>query len=91
METSIQDILFNICKDYDISEEMIEPIKRKLKKEFYFKLKDIKNLTKEKWKDYMLPDNLYNLLYDKYSLECHKCQWTICNELKKKQKMYLQL
>ena len=47
METSIQDILFNLCKEYDISEEQIGPIKRKLKKEFYFKLKDIKNLTKE--------------------------------------------
>ena len=81
METSIQDILFNICKEYDISEEQIGPIKRKLKKEFYFKLKDIKNLTKEKWKDYMLPDNLYNLLYDKFTVESKKCQWTVCNEL----------
>ena len=29
----------------------------------------------------MLPDNLYNLLYDKFTVESKKCQWTVCNEL----------
>lgn len=72
METSLNDILLSICKEYDLSEDSIQPIKIKLSKEFYFKLKDLKNLNKEKWKEYMLPDNLYNILLDKLNQEKKK-------------------
>ena len=51
METSLNDILLSICKEYDLSEDSIQPIKSKLSKEFYFKLKDFKNLNTKQWKE----------------------------------------
>ena len=81
METSLNDILLSICKEYDLSEDSIQPIKIKLSKEFFFKLKDLKNLNKEKWKEYMLPDNLYNILLDKLNQEKKKTQVKIIKEI----------
>ena len=81
METSLNDILLSICKEYDLSEDSIQPIKSKLSKEFYFKLKDFKNLNTKQWKEYMLPDNLYNILLDKYAQEKKKKQTKIIKEI----------
>ena len=79
METSLNDILLSICKEYDLSEDSIQPIKSKLSKEFYFKLKDFKNLNTKQWKEYMFPDNLYNILLDKYAQEID--EFTSTNEV----------
>ena len=81
MENSLNDILLSICKEYELPEDSIQPIKAKLSKEFYFKLKDFNNLNKEKWKEYMLPDNLYNLLLEKFTQENKKNELKSLNEI----------
>jgi hypothetical protein len=48
METSLDSILDLIKNSYSIDEEKISPIKKLLKKQFYFKAKDMKFLTYEK-------------------------------------------
>ncbi len=65
METSLDSILDLIKNSYSIDEEKISPIKKLLKKQFYFKAKDMKFLTYEKWLNYSLPDNLYFLITEK--------------------------
>ena len=66
METSIKNILIEISKEYNLDYSVIQPIITRLNKEFYFKLKDIKNLSKETWKSFNLPLNLFYLLNEKY-------------------------
>lgn len=69
METSIEEILTQICNEYNQPKKQIEPIIEKLNMEFYYKLKDVKNLSNEKWKEFKLPDNLYNLLIERFNKE----------------------
>ena len=66
METSIKNILIEISKEYNLDFSIIQPIITRLNKEFYFKLKDIKNLSKETWISFNLPLNLFYLLNEKY-------------------------
>ncbi len=66
MDIPLKNILKDIQKEYDLDDEVIEPIIKKLNKEFYFKLKDIKNLSEETWTKFDLPLNLYYILNELY-------------------------
>ena len=66
MDVPLKNILKDIQKEYDLDDEVIEPIIKKLNKEFYFKLKDIKNLSEETWTKFDLPLNLYYILNELY-------------------------
>lgn len=79
METSIEEILTQICNEYNQPKKQIEPIIEKLNMEFYYKLKDVKNLSNEKWKDYKLPDNLYNLVIERFNKESKIAKYEISN------------
>ena len=77
METAMDLILRKIGNDYGCPEEQITPIIQKLNKEFFFKLKDFKNLNSQKWKEYDLPDNLFHLLEEKYKQEEKKGKYSM--------------
>ena len=66
MDVPLKNILKDIQKEYDLDDEVIEPIIKKLNKEFYFKLKDIKNLSEDTWTKFDLPLNLYHILNEIY-------------------------
>ncbi len=66
METTLSKILFDFCYEYNLEISQVQPVIDKLNSEFYFRLKDMKHLTIQKWKDLNLPENLYNILNDKY-------------------------
>ena len=66
MDAPLKKILKDIQKEYDMDDEVIDPIIKKLNKEFYFKLKDIKNLSEETWTKFDLPLNLYYILNELY-------------------------
>ncbi len=72
METTFDEILDKIKEEYEIDNEIILSIKEKLSKEFYFRLKDFKNLDNKKWEKFGLPDNLFNLIEDKFKKEKEK-------------------
>lgn len=40
---------------------------KRLKKNFFLKLKDMEKITKQTWEKYDLPENLFELLMDKYN------------------------
>ena len=79
MDIPLKNILKDIQKEYDLDDEVIEPIIKKLNKEFYFKLKDIKNLSEETWTKFDLPLNLYYILNELYQ--------TALNENSQKEKI----
>jgi hypothetical protein len=62
MESPLKKILKEIQNEYGMDDEVIDPIIKKLNQEFYFKLKDIKNLSLEIWQKFGLPTNLYYIL-----------------------------
>ena len=66
MDASLEDIIKEIGKDYGFEDKLIEPYIKTLRKEYYVKLKDIKNISEKSWKSLNLPMNLYNLLKEKY-------------------------
>ena len=66
METTLSKILFDFCYEYNLEISQVQPVIDKLNSEFYFRLKDMKHLTIQKWKDLNLPENLYNISNDKY-------------------------
>ena len=67
MESTLSKILNDFCYQYNLEKSQVEPIIKKLNQEFYFRLKDMKHLTIEKWKNLKLPDNLFNILEEKYN------------------------
>ena len=66
MDAPLKKILKDIQNEYGMDDDMIDPIIKKLNKEFYFKLKDIKNLTEDTWNKFELPTNLYYILNELY-------------------------
>ena len=66
MESPLKKILKEIQNEYGMDDEVIDPIIKKLNQEFYFKLKDIKNLSLEIWQKFGLPTNLYYILNELY-------------------------
>ena len=55
-----------VGKEYEMEDEIINEIIKKLQKEFYIKLKHMKNLSIETWKQLDLPINLYYVLNELY-------------------------
>ncbi len=66
MDAPLKKILKDIQNEYGMDDDMIDPIIKKLNKEFYFKLKDIKNLSEDTWNKFELPTNLYYILNELY-------------------------
>ena len=66
MDAPLKKILKDIQNEYGMDDDMIDPIIKKLNKEFYFKLKDIKNLSEDTWNKFDLPTNLYYILNELY-------------------------
>ena len=69
MDNALSKILFDFCYQYNLETTRVQPIIDKLNMEFYFKLKDMKHLSIEKWKGLNLPENLFYILEEKYN-EC---------------------
>lgn len=66
MERSLKDVIKEVGKEYDMDDEIIDSIVKKLQKEFYLKLKHMKNLSIETWKSLDLPINLYYVIKELY-------------------------
>ena len=66
MEKSLKDIVKEVGKEYEMEDEIINGIIKKLQKEFYVKLKHMKNLSIDTWKSLGLPINLYYVLNELY-------------------------
>ena len=66
METPINKIIIDFSYEYNLAESLIQPIIQKLNQEFFIRIKDMKYLSFDKWKDHNLPENLYNILKEKY-------------------------
>ena len=66
MEKSLKEIVKEVGKEYEMEDDIINDIIRKLQKEFYVKLKHMKNLTIDIWRSLGLPINLYYVLYELY-------------------------
>ena len=66
MDKSLKEIIKEVGKEYEMDDEIINDIIKKLQKEFYIKLKHMKNLTIETWKSLELPINLYYVLNELY-------------------------
>ena len=66
MEKNLKEIIKEVGKEYEMEEEIINKIIKKLHKEFYIKLKHMKNLSIETWKSLELPINLFYVLNDLY-------------------------
>ena len=66
MEKNLKEIIKEVGKEYEMEEEIINEIIKKLHKEFYIKLKHMKNLSIETWKSLELPINLFYVLNDLY-------------------------
>ena len=66
MEKSLKDIIKEVGKEYDLEENIINDVIQKLQKQFYIKLKHMKNLSIDTWKSLDLPINLYYVLYELY-------------------------
>ena len=66
METTLSKILFDFCYEYNLDVSQVQPVIDKLNSEFYFRLKDMKHLTLQKWKELNLPENLFNIINEKY-------------------------
>jgi len=66
MDKSLKEIIKEVGKEYDMEDEIINDIIKKLQKEFYIKLKHMKNLSIDTWKSLDLPINLYYVLNELY-------------------------
>ena len=66
MEKSLKEIIKEVGKEYELEDEIINDVIKKLQKEFYIKLKHMKNLSIETWKSLDLPLNLYYVLNELY-------------------------
>ena len=66
MEKSLKEIIKEVGKEYDLEDDIINDIIKKLQKEFYIKLKHMKNLSIDTWKSLDLPINLYYVLNELY-------------------------
>ena len=66
MDTPLKQVLKDIGKEYELDDEIIDPVIKKLNAEFFFKLKDMKNATEAVWKSLGLPLNLYFRLNELY-------------------------
>ena len=66
MERSLKEIVKEVGKEYEMEDDIINEIIKKLQKEFYIKLKHMKNLSIETWKSLDLPINLYYVLNELY-------------------------
>ena len=66
MDKSLKEIIKEVGKEYEMEDEIINEIIKKLQKEFYIKLKHMKNLSIETWKQLELPINLYYVLNELY-------------------------
>ena len=62
MDNALSKILYDFCYQYNLETNQVQPIIDKLNMEFYFKLKDMKHLSIEKWKGLNLPENFPLLL-----------------------------
>ena len=66
MEKSLKEIIKEVGKEYEMEDDIINDIIRKLQKEFYVKLKHMKNLSIDTWRSLGLPINLYYVIYELY-------------------------
>ena len=66
MERSLKEIVKEVGKEYEMEDDIINDIIKKLQKEFYVKLKHMKNLSIDTWKSLDLPINLYYVLNELY-------------------------
>ena len=66
MEKSLKEIIKEVGKEYELEDDIINDIIKKLQKEFYIKLKHMKNLSIDTWKSLELPINLYYVLNELY-------------------------
>ena len=66
MDKSLKEIIKEVGKEYELEDEIINDIIKKLQKEFYIKLKHMKNLSIDTWKSLDLPINLYYVLNELY-------------------------
>ena len=66
MDKSLKEIIKEVGKEYEMEDDIINEIIKKLQKEFYVKLKHMKNLSIETWKGLGLPINLYYVLNELY-------------------------
>ena len=62
----MKEIIKEVGKEYEMEDDIINEIIKKLQKEFYIKLKHMKNLSIETWKSLELPINLYYVLNELY-------------------------
>ena len=82
MENPINKIIIDFSIEYNLDENLIQPVIQKLNQEFFIRIKDMKNLSFKKWKEYNLPGNLYNILKEKYD-EALKLQENKPKKIKK--------
>ena len=66
MDKSLKEIIKEVGKEYEMEDDIINDIIKKLQKEFYVKLKHMKNLSIDIWKSLGLPINLYYVLNELY-------------------------
>ena len=66
MDNPLSKILIDFTNEYNLPNNKIQPVIQKLNEEFYIRIKDMKHLSFQKWKEFKLPENLYNILKDKY-------------------------
>ena len=66
MEKSLKEIIKEVGKEYELEDDIINDVIKKLQKEFYIKLKHMKNLSIDTWKSLDLPINLYYVLNELY-------------------------
>ena len=66
MDKSLKEIVKEVGKEYEMEDEIINDIIKKLQKEFYVKLKHMKNLSIDTWKSLGLPINLYYVIFELY-------------------------
>ena len=66
MEKSLKEIVKEVGKEFEMEDEIINDIIKKLQKEFYVKLKHMKNLSIDTWKSLGLPINLYYVIFELY-------------------------
>ena len=76
MERSLKEIIKNVGKEYELDDNVINDVIKKLQKEFYVKLKDMKNLSIDTWRALGLPINLYYVLYELYQSALNQQQTT---------------
>ncbi len=76
MDRSLKEIIKEVGKEYDLEDDIINDIIKKLQKEFYIKLKHMKNLSLDIWKSLDLPINLFYVLNELYQSALNEQQGT---------------